>query len=56
MADLDRPLVLVCPHCQTKFDLNDPEAPYHDTGDGVVVNGRRFWLRGTWNAFVVDRR
>lgn len=55
VADLDRPLVLICPHCKTEFDLNDPKEPYNDTGDGVVVNGRRFWLRGVWNAFVVDQ-
>src|SRR5688500_5494015 len=55
VASLDRPLVLICPHCKTEFDLNHPKEPYNDTGDGVVVNGRRFWLRGVWNAFVVDQ-
>jgi hypothetical protein len=55
VASLDRPLVLICTHCKTEFDLNQPKEPYNDTGDGVVVNGRRFWLRGVWNAFVVDQ-
>lgn len=55
VADLDRPLVLICPHCKTEFDLNQTKEPYADAGDGVVINGRRFWLRGVWNAFVVDR-
>jgi hypothetical protein len=54
-ANFDRPMVLVCSHCKTEFDLAHPKDPYADSGDGVVVNGRRFWLRGVWNAFVVDR-
>lgn len=54
-ASFDRPLALECPHCHTVFDLKNPSGPYADFGDGVVVNGRRFWLRGVWNAFVTDQ-
>lgn len=53
-ASLDRPRVLVCPHCKTEFDVTKTEGEFADTGTGVVVDGRRFWLRGTWNGFVVD--
>jgi hypothetical protein len=53
-ARFDRPLVLECPHCHTVFDLKNPKPPYDDTGDGVVVNGQRYFLRGIWNAFVTN--
>jgi hypothetical protein len=55
VCSLDKPLRLECPHCKTVFDLNDPKGEYADAGDGVVVSGRRFWLRATWNGFVVNR-
>jgi hypothetical protein len=55
VASFDRPLKLICPDCKTEFDLEHPAEPYADSGDGIVVNGRRFWLRGVWNAFVVDQ-
>jgi hypothetical protein len=54
VADLDRSLMLKCPHCETEFDLAEPSGPYADHGDGIEVNGRQFWLRGVWNGFVVD--
>lgn len=55
VCSLDNPLRLVCPHCKTVIDLNDAKGKYADAGDGVVIDGRRFWLRGTWNGFVVNR-
>jgi Heparinase II/III-like protein. len=54
LADLDRPLYLQCPECKTEFDLKNPSGPYADHGEGVLVRGQRFWLRGVWNAFVVN--
>lgn len=54
-ASFDRPKVLICPHCDTKFDLNNPSGPYADHGDGVRVNGRMFWLQGVWNGFVTSQ-
>jgi hypothetical protein len=55
VADLDRPLRLECPHCRTVFDLENPSGPYADTGEGITVNGQRFWPRGVWNGFVVNQ-
>src|SRR5688500_14976757 len=46
VASFDRPLYLGCPHCKLGFDLTETEGKYADTGDGVVVNGKRYFLRG----------
>jgi hypothetical protein len=53
-ANLDRPLVLECPHCHTVFDLANPREPYNDTGDGITLDGKKYWLCGTWNGFVIN--
>jgi hypothetical protein len=55
VASFDRPKVLICPHCQTEFDLNKTDGKYADHGDGVVVNGKRFHVRAVWNGFVVEQ-
>ena len=55
VADLDRPLKLLCPHCKVEFDLTRTDGPYADTGEGFVKDGQKYWLRGTWNGFVVHQ-
>lgn len=51
-ASLDRPFHLYCPHCNTDINMN--AGPYADSGEGVVINGKRYWFRATWNSFVTN--
>lgn len=53
-CSFDRPGKVVCPGCKTVFPDPDPASPYHDTGTGVAVNGKRYYLAGVWNAFVIQ--
>ncbi|HHW10465.1 MAG TPA: hypothetical protein GXX29_10860 [Firmicutes bacterium] len=53
-ADFSRPKTLRCPNGQIiKFD--DPSSPYYDSGNGVVINGVRYYMRGIWNAYVTNQ-
>lgn len=53
-CSFDRPGKVVCPECARVYPDPDPASPYHDTGRGVTVNGKRYYFVGIWNAFVVQ--
>ncbi|PKO18148.1 hypothetical protein CVU37_07465 [candidate division BRC1 bacterium HGW-BRC1-1] len=53
-CSLDRPGKTICPKCETVFPDPDPASPYHDTGKGVMIDGKRYYLTAVWNAFVVN--
>ena len=53
-CSLDNPGKVVCPQCKTVYPSDDPASPYHDTGRGVMINGKRHYFAAIWNAFVVN--
>jgi len=55
MCSWDRPGRLTCPKCKREFPDPDPGSPYHDTGKGITVDGRRYYLQGVWNSWVVEQ-
>ncbi|MGI6543301.1 MAG: alginate lyase family protein [Limnochordia bacterium] len=54
VADFSRPYTLRCPNGIT-INFNDPQSPYYDPGAGITINGRVYYLRGIWNAFVAQQ-
>jgi hypothetical protein len=54
IASFDRPGTLRCPGGHD-IDFNNPSSKYYDPGDGVVIDGIRYYFRGVWNAFVVNQ-
>lgn len=53
ICSLDRPLVLRCPGGH-EIDFDNPDSKFYDSGNGVYIDGRRFFFRGVWNAYVVN--
>lgn len=53
VCSFDRPVSILCPHCNRLFKLDDPTDEYYDAGEGIEAHKRRFYLRGVWNAYVV---
>jgi hypothetical protein len=54
IADFSRPFTLQCPKGHI-IEFDNPQSPYYDKGDGLVINGVRYWLRGVWNSYVVEQ-
>jgi hypothetical protein len=54
IADFSRPLTLQCPQGHI-IEFDDQRSPYYDNGDGLLINGVRYWLRGVWNSYVVEQ-
>lgn len=53
-CSFDLPGKVTCPTCHTVFPDEDPASPYHDTGRGVMIKGKRHFLIAVWNSFVVN--
>jgi hypothetical protein len=46
---------VICPSCKHEFPDADPKSPYYDPDRGIIVNGKEYYLKGVWNAWVVDQ-
>jgi hypothetical protein len=53
-CSFDKPGQVRCPKCGRVFPDPDPKSPYHDAGRGVMVDGKRYFLCGVWNAYVCE--
>lgn len=51
----DRPGKLTCMHCKALLPDEKPGQPYHDHGKGVAISGTTYYLKGTWNAWVINQ-
>ncbi len=54
IASFDRPDILRCPGGHD-IDFDNPSSKYYDPGDGVDINGTRYYFRGVWNSFIVNQ-
>ena len=53
-CSLSLPGKVTCPTCHTVFPDEDPTSPYHDTGRGVMIKGKRHFFIPVWNTFIVN--
>lgn len=53
-CSFDSPGKVKCTDCRRTFPDPDPKSVYHDPGSGVTINGKKYYLRGVWNSFVVQ--
>ena len=53
-CSFELPGKVTCPTCHTVFPDPDPASPYHDTGRGVMIKGKRHYLIPVWNSFVAN--
>jgi len=55
MCSWDKPGIVICPRCKREFPDPDPDSPYHDTGKGITIDDRRYYLKGVWNSWVIEQ-
>ena len=55
MCSFDSPGKVKCVKCGAVFPDEDPKGPHHDPGDGVVIDGIRYYFKGIWHAWVINQ-
>ncbi|NOZ20172.1 MAG: hypothetical protein GXP25_03690 [Planctomycetes bacterium] len=55
MCSFDAPGKVKCRKCDAVFPPDDPKSPYFDPGKGVEIEGRKYYFKGVWHAWVINQ-